>query len=449
MGWLVLRGLNAQQEWVVEVLNPDKGGFKEKALHDLQGMTLAKLSLAVPFESSNSPVYQLVKRELLSHKRVLAEAALAGAVLNLIALAVSFYSMQVYDRVVPTGASQTLMVLTLGVLVAAVFEVTIKHLRSHLYAHLIDNVDQRLSRAVYMRFLSLRLDQLPRSVGTLASQLRGYESVRSFLTTLTSQLMIDAPFAVLFLVLMGVIGHPSLALIPLAFLIITVSVGLFYRQKIEALTRQSVASANLKTGLLVETVEGAETIKSGQGGWRMLSRWMHTNDDARSQELQMRDITERNQHLTAFFQQVAYVLLVASGALMISKGELSMGALIACSILSGRVLQPVAMIPAQLVQWASVVASCDCAMAWCRARANTMSVVARLAAVCKCVLSDGKSLLLKAWARLSAISLSPLTCVASMSITCCHCNAVCAVGLSVWAWRRMAINCQVARSAAA
>jgi ATP-binding cassette subfamily C protein LapB len=71
----------------------------------------------------------------------------------------------------------------------------------------------------------------------------------------------------------------------------------------------------------------------------------------------MRDITERNQHLTAFFQQVAYVLLVASGALMISKGELSMGALIACSILSGRVLQPVAMIPAQLVQWASVKAS--------------------------------------------------------------------------------------------
>jgi ATP-binding cassette subfamily C protein LapB len=89
----------------------------------------------------------------------------------------------------------------------------------------------------------------------------------------------------------------------------------------------------------------------------MLSRWMHTNDEARSQELQMRDITERNQHLTAFFQQVAYVLLVASGALMISRGELSMGALIACSILSGRVLQPVAMIPAQLVQWASVKAS--------------------------------------------------------------------------------------------
>lgn len=357
MGWMVLRGLNAQQEWVLEVLNPDKGGFEEKCLHDLQNMTLAKLSLAVPFESSNSPVYQLTKRELLGHKRLLFEAALAGLVLNMIALAVSFYSMQVYDRVVPTGASQTLLVLTLGVLAATVFEVTIKHLRSHLYAHLIDNVDQRLSRAVYMRFLGLRLDQLPRSVGTLASQLRGYETVRNFLTTITSQLMIDAPFAVLFLVLIGFIGHPHLALVPLGFLIVSLSVGIFYRKQIEDLTRQSVNAANLKTGLLVETVEGAETIKSGQGGWRMLSRWMNTNDEARSLELQMRDITERNQHLTAFFQQVSYVLLVASGALMISRGELSMGALIACSILSGRVLQPVAMIPAQLVQWASVKAS--------------------------------------------------------------------------------------------
>lgn len=357
MGWLVLRGLNAHHEWVVEVINPEQGGFEEKALHDVEGLTLVKLSMAVPFESSNSPVYQLIKRELLSHRRLLIEAALAGLVLNLIALTVSFYSMQVYDRVVPTGASQTLMVLTLGVLLAAVFEVTIKHLRSHLYAHLIDSVDQRLTRAVYLRFLSVRLDQLPRSVGTLASQLRGHESVRGFLTTLTSQLMIDAPFAVLFLVLMGVIGSPVLALIPLAFLITSLAVGLFYRKRIEDLTRKSVSSTNLKTGLLVETVEGAETIKSGQGGWRMLSRWMNINDESRAQELQMRDITERNQHLTAFFQQVAYVVLVASGALMISRGELSMGALIACSILSGRVLQPVAMIPMQLVQWASVKAS--------------------------------------------------------------------------------------------
>lgn len=357
MGWLVLRGLNAQNTWVVEVLNADTGALEEKGLHDLADMRLARLTLAVPFETSSSPVYQMVKRELRTNKRILVEAAAAGLALNLIALAVSFFSMQVYDRVVPTGASQTLFVLTLGVLVAAVFEVILKHLRSHLYAHMIDQVDQRLSRVVYMRFLSLRLDQLPRSVGTLASQLRGHESVRSFLTTLTSQLIVDAPFAVVFFILIIVIGHPLLALIPLAFLIATLSVGLYYKREIENLTRQSVAAANMKTGLLVETVEGAETIKSGQGGWRMLSHWMHTNDQARNQELLLRNITERNQHLTAFFQQIAYVLLVATGALMISKGELSMGSLIACSILSGRVLNPVALIPTQLVQWSSVKAS--------------------------------------------------------------------------------------------
>jgi ATP-binding cassette subfamily C protein LapB len=121
---------------------------------------------------------------------------------------------------------------------------------------------------------------------------------------------------------------------------------------VDALAAKSNAASNQKTGLLVETIEGAESIKSGQGGWRMLSRWMKTSDDARDYELQMRNISEHSQHLAAAFQQVAYTLLVAGGALLVSRGELTLGGLIACSILSGRVLSPVSMIPGQLVQWA-------------------------------------------------------------------------------------------------
>jgi hypothetical protein len=101
--------------------------------------------------------------------------------------------MQVYDRVVPTGASQTLWVLTSGVLLAVLFETLAKLARSRLFEQLVDQVDQKLAREVYSRFLAIRLDQLPRSVGTLASQLRGYESVRGFLTAMTSHLMFDLP----------------------------------------------------------------------------------------------------------------------------------------------------------------------------------------------------------------------------------------------------------------
>jgi ATP-binding cassette subfamily C protein LapB len=296
-------------------------------------------------------VYKLIRREIFAPKRIWIEGVLAGFMINLIALAASFYSMQVYDRVVPTGASQTLWVLTTGVLLAVFFETLAKLARSRLFEQLVDQVDQKLAREVYSRFLAIRLDQLPRSVGTLASQLRGYETVRSFLTAMTSHLMIDVPFALLFLLVIFWIGG-SLAIIPLVFFCLALTLGLVLRNRVDGLSKKAQAASNFKTGLLVETIEGAETIKSGQSGWRMLSRWIGTTDEARGVEQDMRRVSEYSQFLAAAFQQVSYVLLVAIGALQISRGELTMGGLIACSILSGRVLGPVAALPDRLVQWA-------------------------------------------------------------------------------------------------
>ena len=357
-GWGILRGLNAQGQWVAQWVDTESNAWIEFHLDPgaLADHRIARLRLVKPYEATNSPVLRLIRQELVSNKKKLLDAALGGIVINLIALATSFYSMQVYDRVVPTGASQTLLVLTLGVVFATLFELVAKRVRSSLYEGLIDAVDQRLSRAVYLRFLAIRLDQLPSSVGNLAAQIRGYESVRSFLTTLTSQLMVDAPFALLFLLLIGLISG-TLALIPGVFFVLSACIGMYYRKQVEAFARKATAAGNRKTGLLVEAVEGAETIKSGQGGWRMLSRWMQTTDEARDHEMQTRAIQEHVQHLMGTFQQISYILMVACGALMVSKGELTMGGLIACSILSGRVLTPAGMIPNQLVQWAHTKAA--------------------------------------------------------------------------------------------
>lgn len=356
MGWGILRGLNARGQWVGEWFDSESQKWTETPVSDWRACQIARLRLAKPFDASKSPVFHLVKTEIFTHKTALFEAALGGVVVNLLALAASFYSMQVYDRVVPTGATATLLVLTLGVLFAALFEFVAKHVRSGLYERLVDQVDKRLSRAIYMRFLAIRLDQLPGSVGRLAAQLRGYESVRSFLTSVTSSLTVDVPFALLFMLLIGLISG-WLVLIPAAFFILSLMVGFYYRRQVNVLAGKATAAVNLKTGLLVETIEGAETIKSGQGGWRMLSRWMKTTDEARDYEQRTRHIQENAQHLMAAFQQVSYVLLVASGSLLISKGDMTMGGLIACSILSGRVLTPIGMIPNQLVQWAHVKAA--------------------------------------------------------------------------------------------
>lgn len=343
-GWRVLRSFNSQAQWVFE------GVDGETSHHSLAQFWLAKINFNLPFDRSTSPVWRLIKLEVQKHKSTLIDVCLSGVMLNLIALGISFYSMQIYDRVIPTGASATLYVLSLGVVGAIVFEWLAKTLRSNLNEKIIEAVDQRLGREVFLRLLNVRLDKLPNSVGSLAGQVKAYESVRAFLTSSATQMLIDAPFAIVFtLTLMAVAGW--LALIPVAFLLLSLWTGLRGLREIENRSHQ-VALANMrKTGLLVEAIEGAETLKSGQGGWRQLSLWQNISDVAREEELRLRHISESSQHQLQVLQQLAYVAMVAIGALMVAKGELSMGSLIACSILSSRILQPIAALPSQLIQW--------------------------------------------------------------------------------------------------
>ena len=342
--WRVLRSFNSQAQWVFE------GVDGETTHHSLAQFWLAKINFNLPFDRSTSPVWRLIKLEVQKHKSTLIDVCLSGVMLNLIALGISFYSMQIYDRVIPTGASATLYVLSLGVVGAIVFEWLAKTLRSNLNEKIIEAVDQRLGREVFLRLLNVRLDKLPNSVGSLAGQVKAYESVRAFLTSSATQMLIDAPFAIVFtLTLMAVAGW--LALIPVVFLLLSVWTGLRGLREIENRSHQ-VALANMrKTGLLVEAIEGAETLKSGQGGWRQLSLWQNISDAAREEELRLRHISESSQHQLQVLQQLAYVAMVAIGALMVAKGELSMGSLIACSILSSRILQPIAALPSQLIQW--------------------------------------------------------------------------------------------------
>lgn len=354
--WGVLRGLNAQQQWVLEWFNPNGSREAEESRDTVDGLDLFTMKLSPLFVASKSPSFQLIRSELLGARKFLMEAALGGAIINLVALGAAMYTMQVYDRVVPTGAISTLQVLTLGVFIAIIFEFVAKLVRSKIHDRLIDQVDRRLARGVYLKFLNTRLDQMPASVGGLSAQMRGYETVRSFLTSASTHMLVDLPFVVIYA---GVIYALSgqLVVIPVAFLLAALTVGVMHKRKVEALTDQATQASNRKTGLLVEAIEGAETIKSGQAGWRMLSIWMKTTDESRDHDLQIRSLTESSSYITAALQQVSYVLLVAGGALLIGSQSLSMGGLIACSILSGRILAPLAALPGLLLQWGHVKAA--------------------------------------------------------------------------------------------
>lgn len=349
-GWSVLRGRNAQGVWITEVFDAQLGRWNEVPCTDVAPMMFARMTLGKPYQTSSSPVFKLIKDTVFQRKDLMLEIALSGIVINAIATASSLYSMQVYDRVVPTGATQTLLALTLGVLGALVFEIIAKFTKSNLTEKLADEVDSHLARVVYSRFLSVRMDQMPASVGGLAGQLKGYETVRAFLSTIPPQLAIDMPFLLLYGLIVVLIGG-WIGAIPMAFMGVSLLVGFTYRRRVEALARQANNASNLKTGLLVETIEGAETIKSGQGGWRMLTRWLQTTDQARETELEMRQVSEHAQYWIATLHQLSYILMVAGGALIVARGEMSMGALIACTILSGRILGPIGTFPSMLIQW--------------------------------------------------------------------------------------------------
>ena len=300
-----------------------------------------------------------VQEALHLYRHELIEACAASAFIGFLALATSLFSMQVYDRVIPTRSEYTLVILSLGVLLSILIELAMKYARSHIMDYVIVGLDNRLSREIFSRLLQLRVDQIPASVGSLAGQMRGYEQVRGFYTASTLFTLIDLPLAIIFIVVIMLVASPWVAVVPFLFGGVALFIGLSIRKKIMGQAKEGAALSNMKTGLLVEAVEGIETIKAGSGGWKFLSRWIDVNGKTIASDLKMRGSTESVGYLSATVQQISYAALVVVGSLVVMQGHMTMGALIASSILSGRILAPIMAIPSLLVQHAHAQAALE------------------------------------------------------------------------------------------
>ncbi|MDB5966652.1 MAG: ABC-type bacteriocin/lantibiotic exporter [Polaromonas sp.] len=308
--------------------------------------------------SSHTTALALFRHALLTRKSIFAQAAAASLLINMLALGASLYSMQVYDRVIPTRGVATLMVLTCGVLIATVLELVVKLARSGVLEVALKGMDLELSHAIFVRVLGIRMDQFPASVGTLSAQVRSYETIRNFASSATLFFAVDAPFALLFLAVIALLAGPALAAVPAVFFVLAIAVGLFYRSRVARHASSQNTASNRKLGLLVETVESAEHLKAAGGGPQQIQRWDTLNQQSIEDDLAIRRYSEQASYSAAFMQQASYIALVGTGAWIASTStNLSMGGLIACSILSGRVLGPVAALPGLIVQWAHAKAA--------------------------------------------------------------------------------------------
>ncbi|MBB3105929.1 ATP-binding cassette subfamily C protein LapB [Psychrobacter luti] len=352
IGWGVIDGQTPQKSW----------NFRQENTHT--DSRADELSLVLRIRLKEDHVKQrtasftdLLKSDLGNYKGILFEAIIATFLINMLALAVSLFSMQVYDRVIPTRSEYTLIILASGVMLVIVFEAFMKFSRSRIMDKVVVGLDQYLSREVFQRLLKVRIDQMPGSVGSMAAQLRGYEQVRSFFTASTLFGLVDLPMTIIFISLVAFIGSPLVAVVPVIAAAIAITMGLFARKRIDIIAAEGATASYYKTGLLVEAVEGVETIKAGAGSWKFLSRWLDVMNITIKNDLDMKHTNDNLTYLTQLLQQVSYVGIVIVGSFVVMQGDMTMGGLIACSILGGRVLAPVMAIPGLLVQYSHAKAA--------------------------------------------------------------------------------------------
>jgi len=273
------------------------------------------------------------------------QVALAALVVNIFALTGSLFTMNVYDRVVPNNAIETLWVLSIGAAVVYVFDLILRSVRNYFLENAGNRADVLLASRIFEHVLGVRMAGRPASAGAFANHLREFETLRDFFTSSTLAAIIDLPFALLFMLVVWQIGGP-LAWIPAIAFPIVALIGFLIQIPLNRAVRRSFADATQKHGILVETLGGLETIKSLGAEGRMLGRWEHIVGRTARSATQSRTLSALAINFSLFAQNAVSVAMVIAGVYMIGEGHITLGALIACTMLAGRAMLPLSQIAA-------------------------------------------------------------------------------------------------------
>lgn len=293
---------------------------------------------------------QAIRATIRDHMPLLFQVGFVTTFINLLAIVTSLFAMQVYDRVVPNFAYSTLWVLASGVALAYVFDVAFKLVRLSMLEASARRMDEALSLYFFEKVMALKVDRRPPRVGSLVAQIRDYESIKSFFTSSTLFVVADIPFVLFFIAVIGLIGG-EVALVLVAFTVICLILGFSVYKPLARLQRDQSEQMVRKQGLLFEAVAGAEIIKSQGGESRFSDVWLRSARESNEKSTALQKLTSYVSFATSFCQQLCYVGVLVVGVYRIEAGELTMGGLIACAILSSRALGNISQISQLLLQW--------------------------------------------------------------------------------------------------
>jgi len=267
----------------------------------------------------------------------------ASIMTNIIIVASPLFVMNVYDRVIPNNAVDTLWALAIGIAMAYIFDFALKNLRSYFVDVAGRNADVLIGSRIMQHLMSARLDHMPESAGAVANNVREFESLREFFSSSSLVALIDMPFLLLFIGVVYFIGGPIAWPIFIAVPVV-ILFGLFLQIPFQHIIENHYKESTQKNALLFEIVHGLETIKTSMAEGRMQARWenvvgMSAMSNSRAKVFANISIT-----FSVFVTQMVSVAIIIIGVFLISKGELTVGGLIACNILSGRAMAPLSAV---------------------------------------------------------------------------------------------------------
>lgn len=267
------------------------------------------------------------------------QGGFAAALINIFSLIGTLYAMQIYDRVLPSRSTDTLIVLTTGVVIIYFFDLVMKLLRSYVLDHAGNAIDKDVSEKIFFHGLSIQMDKRPKNIGRFISELREHETVRDFMMSTAVFILSDIPFLILFILTIAIIGG-KIVLIPIFIALVLIVVVSVNQWNLSRMTAGYTKELGKRSGVLIESIEGTETIKSLNAEYKTRKKWRDMTDALSRIEVKIKGINNLSSNLALSAQSYIYVAVLAFGAVMVQNNEMSPGALVACSLLSSRAVAP-------------------------------------------------------------------------------------------------------------
>ncbi len=280
---------------------------------------------------------------MLANRSTYLKVAVAAALINIFGLVSALFTMTVYDRVVPNNATSSLVALSIGLGIVIIFDFVLRLLRAYFVDVAGAQIDREVGESLFARLLAIRLELKKGSTGSLTGLMRELEALRDFFASATLTALVDVPFIIITLFVVWVIGG-IVVLVPVLMIPLVIAVALLTQPTLQRLTNQSMGEGLVKQSVLVEAIGGLETVKAVGAGPLLADRWHRSVENHSEVSMRQRLIATIGITTATSSGMISYAGVVIVGVGLIASRDLTMGGLIACSILAGRAIAPLAQI---------------------------------------------------------------------------------------------------------